>query len=77
MVLRFLAKCMQLMCNTQKVIGVLEYVIKGGESADPVVQSTSFLLLVAQDEHMTRVLGNNIRVSRRRAIKSNQSDAFE
>ena len=53
MVLKFLAKCMQLMCNTHKVIGVLEYVIKGGESAVSVVQSNSFLLLVAQDKHMT------------------------
>ena len=62
---------------TQKVIGVLEYVIEGGDSAIPVVQSNSSLLVVAHDEHMTRVLGNNVRVPRRRAVRTNQSDDFE
>ena len=51
--------------------------LKKYHSAITVVQSNSSLLVVAHDEHMTRVLGNIFRVPRRRAVRSNQSDDFE
>jgi hypothetical protein len=62
---------------TQKVIGVLEYEIEGGANAMPLVNSNQYLLFVVPDEQVVRVLGMNVRVPRRRNVRSNQSDDFE
>jgi hypothetical protein len=62
---------------TQKTIGVLEYIVEGGDNAIPFIQSNSGLLLVVPEEHIIRVLGQNVRVSRRRTVRSNQMDDFE
>jgi hypothetical protein len=62
---------------TQKTIGVLEYVIEGGENAVPFIQSHLGLLLVVPGENINRVIGQNVRVPRRRTVRSNQMDDFE
>lgn len=62
---------------TQKVIGILEYIVEGGENVVPFVNSNSDLLLVVPDEHITQVIGANVRVPRRRNVRSTRMDEFE
>ena len=63
---------------TQKVIGMLEYVVEGGANAKPVVQrSNSTLLYAVPDEHINQVLGSRVRAPRQRTIRSNRMDDFD
>ena len=60
---------------TQNVIGVLEYVVEGGESAMPIIQSSADLILTGFTMH--QVYGTSIRVPRQRSVRSNRMADFE
>ena len=47
---------------TQKVIGVLEYVVEGGDNTKSIVQSNQDLTLTGFDEHMHQVIGTRTSV---------------
>ena len=59
---------------TQKVIGILEYVVAGGDNAIPIVSSNSDLIYVGFDDNMHQVHGSRTRVPRRRTIRSNRTE---
>jgi hypothetical protein len=40
---------------TQKVIGILKYIVEGGDNVVPFVNSNSNLLLIVLGEHITQV----------------------
>ena len=62
---------------TQKVIGVLEYVIEGGDNAKSIIQSNQDLILTGFDEHMHQVIGRRTRAPRQRTVRSNRNEDFE
>lgn len=60
------------------MIGVLEYVVEGGDNAKPIVQrSNTDLILTGFDDHMHQVHGSRTRVPRSRTVRSNRMDDFE
>ena len=59
---------------TQKVIGILEYVLAGGDNAMPIVSSNHALILAGFDDNMNQVHGSRTRVPRRRTVRSNNTD---
>ena len=58
---------------TQKVVGVLEYVIYENT---PIVHRNSNLVLVGFDEYMHHVHDSRTHVPRRRTVRSNRMDYF-
>ena len=56
------------------MIGILEYVIAGEDSAIPIVSSNSDLIYVGFDDNMHQVHGSRTRVPRRRTIRSNRTE---
>ena len=53
---------------TQKVIGILEYVVEGGDNAIPIVSSNNALIFAGFDDSMYQVHGSRTRVPRRRTV---------
>lgn len=62
---------------TVKEDGGLEYVIEGGDNAQPFVCSNHSLLLTGINESVNQVTGSRVRVTRRRTVRSNQLEGFD
>ncbi len=54
--------------STQKVLGVLEYIIEDGEDAKPLVQNNKNLILTGFDKNMHQVYGTRARVPRQHSV---------
>jgi hypothetical protein len=54
--------------DTQKVLGVLEYIIEDREDAKPLVQSNKDLILTGFDKNMRQVYGTRARVPRQCSV---------
>ena len=61
---------------TQKVIGILEYVVEGGDNAIPIVSSNADLIHAGFDDNMHHVHGSRTRVPRRRTFRSNRREEY-
>ncbi len=62
---------------TQKVLGVLEYIIEDGEDTKPLVQSNKDLILTGFDKNMHQVYGARACVTRQHSVRSSRMDDFE
>ena len=56
------------------MIGILEYVIEGGDNAIPIVSSNNALIFAGFDDSMYQVHGSRTRVPRRRTVRSNHME---
>ncbi len=59
------------------MIGVLEYVVEGGDIAKLNVQLNKDLILTDFDEHMNQVFGSITCVPRHHNKRSNKMDGFD
>ena len=63
--------------HTQKVIGILEYIVEGGDNAHPIVQSNRDLILTGFDKHIHQVIGTRTRAPRQQTVRSNRMQDFQ
>lgn len=55
----------------------MEYVVEGGDNAQPFVCSNATLLYTDFEEQMHQVVGSRVRVPRQRTIWSNRMDDYD
>ncbi len=59
------------------MIGVIAYVLEGGDNPKPIVQNNRDLIITDFDEHVHQVFISRTLVPHWHSVRSNQMDGFE